>query len=54
MSEALQTYAKRRHPYERAADEIELALHALHAQQQQSARPAAARPTAADGERAEL
>eukprot|EP00878_Enallax_costatus_P020657 GHUV01021845.1.p1 GENE.GHUV01021845.1~~GHUV01021845.1.p1 ORF type:complete len:508 (+),score=124.81 GHUV01021845.1:392-1915(+) len=34
MSTALQTYAKRRHPYARAADEIELAVLTLHAQQE--------------------
>lgn len=30
IATALQTYAAHRHPYERAADEIELALHVSH------------------------
>lgn len=30
IATALQTYAAHRHPYERAADEIELALYASH------------------------
>ncbi|KAF6256126.1 hypothetical protein COO60DRAFT_143999 [Scenedesmus sp. NREL 46B-D3] len=36
MSGALQAYAAARHPYKRAADEAELALRLLHAQQLQS------------------
>lgn len=38
ISTALQTYSKRRQPYARAADEIELAIHTLHAQQGQHGR----------------
>lgn len=34
---ALQLYSKRRHPYARAADEIELAVYTQHAQQPQNA-----------------
>lgn len=33
MSAALQVYSKRRQPYARAADEIELAIYTRHAQQ---------------------
>lgn len=50
IASGLQTYAARRHPYERAADEIELALATAAAQQathQQHNMPAAGAPQAA-------
>lgn len=52
MSHALQMYSKRRHPYARAADEIELAINAQHAQDKQRQpveEPVAAGELEADG-----
>lgn len=56
LSGALQAYAAARHPYKRAADEMELALHSRHAQQLQalSSDMEAGRPQQHSGKQAVL